>query len=136
MYTCRSRGSAFPIRFNTAIAPTYQATETQSPHHDARLNASATLVSKETSTSSRSPPMSWFGRFADWWMMISRGRSAESIVYTTAAVTPNADESIGAANTRTETTSPIMQARRPNSVSSPPQSIVPPAIAIPIRPIA
>ena len=45
-------------------------------------------------------------------------------------------ESIGAANTRTETTSPIIQARRPNSVSSPPHSIVPPAIAIPMRPMA
>ncbi len=56
--------------------------------------------------------------------------------YTIAAVTPKADESIGAAKTRTETTRPIMQALRPNSVSSPPQSIDPPAMAIPIKPIA
>src|SRR5215210_578387 len=69
-------------------------------------------------------------------MIISLGRSAESMVYTTAAVTPNADESIGAAKTRTDTTRPIMQARRPNSVSSPPQSIVPPAMAMPMRPMA
>src|ERR1700684_3524023 len=45
-------------------------------------------------------------------------------------------DNMGAANTRTETTRPIMQARRPNSVSSPPHSIAPPAIAKPIRPIA
>src|ERR1019366_10341476 len=56
--------------------------------------------------------------------------------YTTAALTPNALASNGAANTSTETTRPIMQARRPNSVSSPPHSIAPPAIAIPIRPMA
>ena len=51
-------------------------------------------------------------------------------------MTPNADESNGAANTKTETTKPIMHARRPNSLSSPPHSIVPPAIAIPINPTA
>src|SRR5215813_10065241 len=56
--------------------------------------------------------------------------------YTTAAFTPNALASIGAANTSTDTTSPTMHARRPNSVSSPPHSMVPPAMAIPIRPIA
>src|SRR5215813_14002249 len=56
--------------------------------------------------------------------------------YTTAAFTPNALANIGAANTNTDTTSPTMQARRPNSVSSPPHSIVPPAMAIPIRPMA
>jgi hypothetical protein len=56
--------------------------------------------------------------------------------HTTAADTPNALDSIGAANTRTDTTKPIMQARRPNSVSSPPHNIAPPAIAIPIRPMA
>jgi hypothetical protein len=56
--------------------------------------------------------------------------------YTTAAFTPKALASIGAAKTRTDTTRPTMQARLPNSVNSPPQSIVPPAIAIPINPIA
>src|SRR5579864_8096849 len=56
--------------------------------------------------------------------------------YTTAALTPKALASIGAANTRTDTTRPIMQARRPNSVSSPPHSMAPPAISIPMRPIA
>src|SRR3954447_9767181 len=56
--------------------------------------------------------------------------------YTTAAETPNADDSIGAAKTNTDTTRPIMHARRPNSVSSPPHSIEPPAIAIPMRPTA
>src|SRR5215831_10264595 len=69
-------------------------------------------------------------------MTTSLGLSAYSIVQITAAVTPNALDNIGAANTRTETTRPIMQARRPNSVSSPPHSIAPPAIAIPINPIA
>src|SRR5260370_7062104 len=43
---------------------------------------------------------------------------------------------MGAANTNTDTTRPIMHARRPNSVSSPPHNIVPPAIAIPMRPTA
>src|SRR5437868_10567901 len=56
--------------------------------------------------------------------------------YTTAALTPKALASRGAAKTSTDTTRPIMQARRPNSVSSPPQSIAPPAIAIPMSPIA
>src|SRR6516164_5793250 len=56
--------------------------------------------------------------------------------YTTAALTPNALASKGAAKTSTDTTRPIIQARRPNSVSSPPHSIAPPAIAIPINPIA
>src|SRR5712692_6990507 len=69
-------------------------------------------------------------------MAISLGLSAFSMDHTTAAVTPNALESIGAANTRTDTTKPIMQARRPNSVSSPPHNIAPPAMAIPIRPMA
>src|ERR1051326_6255361 len=68
-------------------------------------------------------------------MTISRGLSA-FMGYTTAAATPSALDSMGAANTRTETTSPIIQARRPNSVSSPPHSIVPPAIAIQMRPMA
>src|SRR5260370_21312032 len=48
--------------------------------------------------------------------------------YTTAALTPNALASKGAAKTSTETTRPIMQARRPNSVSSQPRSISPPAM--------
>ena len=58
------------------------------------------------------------------------------MTYTTAALTPNALDSMGAAKTNTDTTSPIMQARRPNSVSSPPHSIAPPAMAIPINPMA
>ena len=38
------------------------------------------------------------------------------IAYTTAALTPKAVASMGAANTKTDTTRPIMQALRPNSV--------------------
>jgi hypothetical protein len=69
-------------------------------------------------------------------MTTSRGLLKSCMSYTTEAFTPNALASKGAANTRTETTRPIMQARRPNSVSSPPHNIAPPAIAMPIRPIA
>src|SRR5215831_833365 len=68
-------------------------------------------------------------------MTVSRGLSV-LIAYTTAALTPNAVASMGAANTKTDTTRPIMQALRPNSVSSPPHNMVPPAMAIPIRPTA
>jgi hypothetical protein len=77
-----------------------------------------------------------FGRLALKRIVISLGLSF-AIIHTTAALTPNAGDNIGAANIRTNTTiRPTMQARRPNSVSSPPQSIVPPAIAMPISPIA
>jgi hypothetical protein len=68
--------------------------------------------------------------------LFSGVHGGDTLLQMTAALTPKALESIGAANTRTETTKPIMQALRPSSVSSPPQSIAPPAIAIPIKPIA
>src|SRR5581483_6565125 len=68
--------------------------------------------------------------------LVSRVHNGRIPPQITAALTPNALDNIGAAKTRTETTRPIMQARRPNSVSSPPHSIAPPAIAIPIKPIA
>src|SRR5581483_12086847 len=68
--------------------------------------------------------------------LVSRVHNGRIPPQITAALTPKALDNIGAAKTSTETTRPIMQARRPNSVNSPPQSIAPPAIAMPIRPIA
>ena len=74
----------------TATAPTQNATLRPTPHQLPKLNARLIAVSIAIKTSSRSPPRIWFGRFADWWITISRGLSVVCMVYTTAALTPKA----------------------------------------------
>lgn len=48
------------------MAETCHTTASATPQSEARLNPSATEIKIVVSTSSRSPPMIWFGLFADW----------------------------------------------------------------------
>ncbi len=66
MYTCRSSGSALPIRFSAAIADTCQHAASAKAPNGRETERERHRDQNVTSTSSRSPPMSWFGRFADW----------------------------------------------------------------------
>src|SRR5437879_309044 len=76
METCRSSGSALPIRRKTATAPNQIAADTANPQTVNRLNAKQNAANRAERINTRSQPLIWAGRCADWWMGTTRGVSA------------------------------------------------------------